>query len=455
MAGADAAFAGPAGGAGRMRRLIASDTAVVVASVVTLNLLRIVSTVILTRLLTPDVFGAMGLIASLAFVLQMISDLGFQAFVVRHPDGDAPGFLDAIWTIRLIRAVVLTAALVALAAPVAALLEKPGVAALIAVSAAQFAIEGVSSLAPITALRDRRLVRLSLLEIVAALVQLAVSVAVALLWRNAWALVVAMLAASAVKTWLSYALFAGARRRWRIDPVHGRELWAFARFVTGSSVISMVLVQADKLVLSRLFALDVFGLYVLAGNLALAPIAFVGNYASRVLFPAYARAWREEPARLPALYYDGRRAVSLLYMAGAGGLIGGAPLLVALLYDPRYAGAAIYLRLLAVTPLLALGSAAANEVLTATGRVQATFRANLAKLAWLGVVGPAGFLLAGPIGLVAAVGAVEAPTLAYSWWALRRAGLLNLGEEAKLAAAALAGGAAGLGADMLLRPFMG
>lgn len=459
---ADAAPEGARRVAGSLQRwrhaataLLLRDTSVVVGAVVALNLLRVVSSVILTRLLAPEIFGAVGIISSIAFVLAMISDLGFQAFVVRHRDGDDPRFLDAIWTIRLIRGAALTGALIVLAGPIAAALGKPELTALIAVSAAFFLIEGLSSLSLLTALRSGLLLRLSVMELAVAVVQLLASIALALLWRDVWSMVAATLVASGVKAWLSFAIFPDARRRWHVDRRYGAELWAFARFVTGSSIISMVLIQADKVVLARLLPLDALGLYILAGNLALAPLAFTNAYASRVLYPLYSRVWRERPDQLAEVYYAARRRASLLYMIGAGGLIGVAPLLVALLYDDRYAQAATYLRLLAITPLFALAAIAANEALTASGHVRATFRASLVKLGWLAVAAPAGLLWLGPIGLVAAVGATELAAAAYGWFALNRIGLLKPKEEALLLAAGLGGVAIGLLANAKLGRLFG
>jgi O-antigen/teichoic acid export membrane protein len=431
------------------------DTSVVVATVVALNLLRVVSSVILTRLLAPEVFGVVGIIGSVAFVLAMISDLGFQAFVVRHRDGDDPRFLDVVWTIRLLRAAALTAALALLAGPIAGALDKPALAGLIAVSAAFFLLEGLSSLSLVTALRTGALLRLSVMELGVAVVQLAAAVVLAAVWRDAWSMVAATLVAGAAKLWLSYAVFPGSRRRWQFDRLWAAELWAFARFVTGSSIISMTLIQADKVVLARLLPLDALGLYILAGNLALAPLAFTSAYASRVLYPLYARVWRERPEDLPGVFYAARRRASALYMVGAGGLIGVAPLLVGILYDDRYAGAATYLRLLAVTPLFALAAAAANEALTASGRVRATFRASLVKLSWLAVAAPVGFLWAGPIGLVAAVGATEAAGATYGWFALHRIGLLRPDEELLLLGAGATGIALGWLANAKLGAALG
>jgi O-antigen/teichoic acid export membrane protein len=240
-------------------------------------------------------------------------------------------------------------------------------------------------------------------------------------------------------------------RRIAFERRYARELWNFARFVTSSSIITLLLLQCDKLVFGRIMSLDNFGLYILAGNLASAPLAFTSAYSSRVLYPAYAQLWREGHDNLRAQFYAKRRLPSLLYTFAAGGLIGSAPLIVAILYDPRYAGAATYLRLLTIMPLFALASNSANEALTATGRIRVTFQATVTKLVWLAVAGPVGYRMGGELGLVAAVGLMEVPAVLLKWIQMHAADLLDLRQELHFFAAGAIGVLVGASGDYLLR----
>ncbi len=440
-----------------VRRLAAfalRDTNVVVGAVIANNFLRAVSSVILTRLFVPEVFGIAGIIGSAAFVLAMLSDLGFQAFVVRHADAERPEFADTIWTIALLRSLVLTIALAALSWPIASLMNKPDLWPLLAVSSLTFLLEGTASLSLILALRRRMVLRLSLLEFAVAVAQLVAAVALAFVWRSYWAILVAMLLSTTFKSVMSYAMFRGSRHRLRFERKYAGELWRFARFVTGSSIMMMLVLQCDKLVLARVMPLDAFGFYMLACNLGLAPLAFTTAYASRVLYPAYAEVARDGSRDMRAFFYEKRRAVGALYMLAAGGLIGCAPLLVAVLYDERYADAGLYLRLIALTTLFAFSSSSANEVLTATGRIQVTLQASAIKLGWLAVAGPVGFVWGGAIGLVLAVGLMELPAMLLRWWQLGRYGLLRLGEEGAMLVVGGAGIALGLLLNALALPLV-
>ena len=61
--------------------------------------------VCLTRLLSPSVYGITGLIMSVFYMINMVSDIGLQAYVVRHHRSDEPHFLDSVFTIHAVRGV--------------------------------------------------------------------------------------------------------------------------------------------------------------------------------------------------------------------------------------------------------------------------------------------------------------------------------------------------------------
>lgn len=430
------------------------DTNVVVISVVLNNVLRALSSVVLTRLLVPEVFGIAGIISSILFTFAMVSDLGFQPFVVRHPDGDDPRFLDTVWTVALLRSLFLTAAAMVTAPAVAALFGKHELAPIIEIAALTFVIEGVGSLTFLTALRHRKVLQLSVLELAVYAVQIVISIILAYYWRNYWAILVAVLISTAFKSLLTYVVFPNPIRRLSLDRRYISELWKFARFVTGSSIITVLLMQSDKLVLARLMPLDHFGFYLLAGNLAGAPLAFSAAYGARVLFPYYSQSWREGRDDLRNLLYEKRRIPSLLYSLGTGILIGSAPLIVAILYDPRYATASTYFQILAVSALFSLTSNAGNEALVATGRVGITFQANVAKFVWFVIAAPAGHALWGVTGLVAAVGLMEVPSVLFKWFQLKRVALLDWKQELLFLGACVPGLALGMAMDAVIRPYL-
>src|SRR4051794_11650092 len=91
----------------RARLLRLSGSSALALSTVLTNLVRIVSTMCLTRLLSPDVYGITGMIMSLFYMVNMVTDIGLQAYVVRHERSEEPHFLDSVFTIHAVRGVLL------------------------------------------------------------------------------------------------------------------------------------------------------------------------------------------------------------------------------------------------------------------------------------------------------------------------------------------------------------
>lgn len=411
-----------------IRRPFGAASIVLVTTGATLAI-RILSSITLTRLLAPDAFGLVGIINSIFFAITMVSDIGIQSYLMRHADADNPRFRDVIWTIHLWRSLMLFVIALA-AAPVAAmLLAKPQLEWPLIVASSTLLLNGFTSLAPMTEIRAGRIGKLSTIDLSLTMIQTIVTIAIAFWLASAWAIIIAMVLQSALRAVLSYVLFPGSGRRLAIDAGVSRDLFGFSRFVLMSSTLTLAIAQADKFVLARLLTLHDFGFYAIAVNLAAVPLGFLSAYVARVLYPAYARAWNEAPEQLRQTYYSARRNVALLYALATGALAGGAAMFVALLYDHRYLTIGPYLSLLAISACLRLPNLAAAEAMTATGRVQVTLYANIARFVWLMVAGMAGFILFGAIGLVGAVGLIELPPMLYCWVVLRRAGILNLASE--------------------------
>lgn len=438
----------------KLPRLARKDSFVLSSSFVITLVMRLVSTIVLTRLLTPEAFGAMGIIMSLTYVVQMVSDVGFADFVIRHKDGDDPRFLDVIWTIRLIRSVILTIVLFALSGPICALIGKPELKTLCEAFSFYFVIEGATSLSLFTALRHKAVARYNLVDLIVNGLQIVITIGFAALLRTYWAFLIGLVVGDLIRAVLSYVLFANSRRRIRFDRSYAAEQFRFARYVTGSSIMTLVLSQSDKLVLSRLFPLDTLGLYVMAANLASVPILFSNSYSAQLLYPRYAGVWRDAPETLPKAYYQAQMPLSFLYMLGAGGLIAGAPVVVEILYDDRYRGAALFLSMLGLAALLSLNNAAATNASVAMGRFATKLKVNFIRLGWIAATVPISWWAWGPVGVIGAYATVEIPALIYQWAVLRSAGVLSLRREAMLLATGGAGIALGYAATLIILPLL-
>lgn len=442
--------AGPGGVVRSLRKAIArKGLAVLIGALVAANLLRIASNLVLTRLLAPEAFGVIGVITVVSTVLTMLTDMGFQVFIVRSAKSTDRGFLDVIWTIRLARSVVLTALMFVLAAPLAAAFGKSMLTAPLMAFAPLFFVEGLRSMGPIMAVRARRVSYISVYEFGLLALQIAVTVVAALAIQSYWAIIVGMYVGGAAGVVASYALFPGSARRIAFDRGVSKELWAFSRLVIVSSVITMILGQADKVFIGRALSLDLLGLYMLAVSLANAGQQLITTYVGRVLLPIYAEAARRGRETLATIYYTARWRMTLILGFLLGGGVGGGHLLARILFDDRYLGSGIFISLLCLNPLFQLVTRPAAQALISLGNVRTSVEANIVRLVWVVIAAPAGLHFFGVVGLVAGFALSEAAAAVYWWLRLNAAGLLKGGGEAAPMAAAALGAAIGIGADRL------
>src|ERR1700731_2281600 len=65
--------------------------------------LRVVNSVVLTRLLLPESFGLMALVATLIVGISLMSDIGLGASVIQSRRGDDPVLLNTVWTLQVLR----------------------------------------------------------------------------------------------------------------------------------------------------------------------------------------------------------------------------------------------------------------------------------------------------------------------------------------------------------------
>src|SRR5262245_38002201 len=67
------------------------------------TLIRLATSLIMTRMLFPEAFGLMAFLLTILIGLSFISDLGVHLIVIRDEAGEDEGFLRCAWTVQLVR----------------------------------------------------------------------------------------------------------------------------------------------------------------------------------------------------------------------------------------------------------------------------------------------------------------------------------------------------------------
>src|SRR6185436_2188039 len=201
------------------------------------QLIRLASSLILTRLLFPEAFGVMSLVWMVTYGLEMLSDAGLGPSIIRSKRGEDPAFLNTAWTVQVIRGIALWALTCLAAWPMAVFYGQPLLGQLIPVAGLTFLISGFGTTALHTSRRQMAFGRLTLLELASQTAAFSTVVLWASLQPTVWALVAGALVDRLVMVIGGHAFLPGIANRFRWEPATLRELAGFGRWIFVSSVL--------------------------------------------------------------------------------------------------------------------------------------------------------------------------------------------------------------------------
>jgi len=394
------------------------------------KVLRLGSSLILTRLLVPEVYGLMAIVWLVLSGLQMFSDIGVGPAVVRDPRGDDPAFINTAWTLQVIRGFALALVAGLLAWPFAVIYGQPMLKLLIPVAAITAIISGFSSTKVAQTTRHMELGRLTIQQLITRSTGIVSTIAIALIWPSVWAIVFGTLIGSCVSTVLTHTFLEGTPNRFYFEKRAARELFHFGKWIFLSSLIFFLSKQMDRALIGGLISMRELGIYSIAFMLAEVPIQINMILTRKVAYPAMSQIQMDQPERIQEVYYRIRQRLDLIFLPALGLMMGGGGLLVViLLYDPRYLPAGWIFQALCLRAAMRCMLEPNESTLVALGYPKYALYQHITRLIWMVTMLPLGWYWGGFFGLVIVVATSEFGSLAVLWWGLNRHGVLRLYKE--------------------------
>ena len=253
--------------------------------------LRVVNSIILTRLLMPEAFGEMIVVITLIVGMGMLSDIGLEPSVVQSKRGDETTFLNTAWTLQSVRGIMLWIVALLLAYPAAHFYKDPRLLYVLPVLALSTLITGLNSANLLSLSRHMGVRRLFAIDFSTQIITLIVTIAWAFLWPSVWALVAGNVIGNVYKVLLSHhpGLVPGMRNRICWDPSCVTEIIHFGKWIFLATAFWFFALNADKLILGRLVSLSVLGVYGIAFQMSDVPRAVINAFSLKVGYPFISR----------------------------------------------------------------------------------------------------------------------------------------------------------------------
>lgn len=390
---------------------------------VTTKSISLVSNLILTRLLTPEIFGLIAIVAAIRQGILMFTDIGVRGKMIEDTRANEPFFYNTIWTYAFIRKWVLFAILCALAYPMSSVYGEPDLQWLIPIVSFTLAISSFQTTAMGLLSRNLELKKPVMVGVGLRIVTAVITIVWAWFDPSIRALVAGILFNATATMVASYFVIPGFRNRFCWYPEVMRSVVLYGRWVLVSTGARYFMAQGDRLLLGLFVLQSDLGIYATAVILADAGVGFVRSMANSLLQTVYARLSDVSTKRLQYRMQQIRWMILGIALPGMAFVSVFGSHIVALLYDPRYLEAGWMLQVLAV------GGGVEILLLTSTNAMLSRgdsfrfmiFQTTRGALMLIGMI--VGFYFGGLFGVL--VGRVVAVFLSYplAAWGLSHHGL--------------------------------
>jgi O-antigen/teichoic acid export membrane protein len=291
------------------------------ASRVIISLVGMISTIVLARILTPSDFGLVAIATTVLTILASLTELSLGAALVQRTtvtDHD----LNAVWTLGVIRAALITLILSIAAGWVANFYNDQRLVAVLIVGTLSGAVGSLYNPKLMLLARDLQFKQQFVMQALQKVVALATSVTIALVYKSYWALILGGLGAALATTIYSYFLVP-YRPRFRLRG--SRSLFGFSIWLSLSQLIQMINWRADQLLIGYFVSKRDLGIYVVSDTLASIPTREATQPLTQALFPGFSK-FKHDPARLRSTYVLAQTAIVMIaFPAGFGFSVVAAP----------------------------------------------------------------------------------------------------------------------------------
>lgn len=373
-------------------------------------------TLFLTRALSPDAFGLVGMIVAVTGITDLLKDYGLSSATIQRPELRHEEVSALFW---INAGIGLALGMVTLAAAplIASGYGRPELFELTCALAGSSVLGGLSVQHLALLRRELQIGRIATIDVGSSVIGTAAAVGAAYAGYGPWALIVRQLVRLALQ-----ALLAWAMCPWRPSvPARTdvRELVRFGAHISGFQLMNYIERNLDNILVGRFAGAHALGLYEKAYEIMRAPLEQVANPVGSIAVPALSRL-TDQAERYRIAYMNTARLLSLVLTGPAPLLIYTAEFFIPAILGEQWRGSVPIFRWLAVGLLVKPLLSSTGWLFVSQGRGQDMWRWGVAGT----VIAVAAFCVGLPWG---ALGVAAAYSLAdvflrgplLMWWVTR------------------------------------
>jgi O-antigen/teichoic acid export membrane protein len=242
--------------------------------------LGIISTLILVRILTPEDFGLAAQSMMVIMFFQSLSQTGTNQFIIKMKTVSNSQLMSA-WTLNLLVRTFTALIVFVFAASIAEFIGDARLSSVLQVACLVPIIGNFLSPGTILLQKNMKFKKLSIMDITSKCISFIVTISLAYMLQNYWALILGNVAAVVTSVLVSYFIAPIVPKP---NIIYIKEQWLFTKGIFLSSVLGYLRSKADIFIISKKFGSSSVGHYSIAQEFSLLPLTEV---ISPIMMPLY------------------------------------------------------------------------------------------------------------------------------------------------------------------------
>lgn len=257
------------------------------------RVLRLLRNIILTRILAPEDFGIMAIVLSINEFFQAITEMGIRNAIIQNPHGDKQTYLNGAWWLSSCRAVGLYSVVFIFSPYISRFYENTELTMFIRVAFLGVLFNGSMSSKAYVAIKKMNFKHWVLISNGGGVFGIIVSIVMAFIIPNTWALVIGVTSEACARFILSY-IICPFMPGIKFEKKHLQPLFRYARGTFGIPLLYFIFMRTDIFVIGKLLPNKELGTYAMAVTLARMPLGFIASLFSEILMPALSEIQAEK-----------------------------------------------------------------------------------------------------------------------------------------------------------------
>lgn len=347
------------------------------------RLLTLLKFVVIARVLDPANLGLFGLVMLMVSFFESVSDFGLSLYIIQNIKKEEE-LIDAVWTVSIIRGLLLTMLLLLASYPVAEFFHASANLPLFLIASVIPVVKSFSNPSIAKFQKHLQFHKEFIFRTLLTLTEVLSSITLVILLKSPIALIYSLILSSIVETLLSLVVVKPMPRfTFEIEKI--REIVHFGKWISLIGTTSFFANQLDSIVVGRILGVGDLGIYQMAQKFSLKIMSEAGDVVAKVAFPIFAKI-KEDKERLKKAFSKTLLVTSISFGIVTLGLILFSSKFILLVIGPKWLIADNPLKFFAMLGLATVIMSIINSLFLALGRQDITAKLIVLRLIILAFV---------------------------------------------------------------------